>query len=485
MKTRLSQADRYYNLGVMLKAQNKLDEAIAMYEKAIALDPFNVNASINLGNIFKKQHRFSEAIRVYQEAVFLEPENPKVYYNLGTIFQEQKRSADATESYQRALILGFEHASVYYNLGVIFKEQNRFDEAIVMFEKAIALDSKFIHAYINLGNSFKEQNRLDEAIVMYEKALALDPNNTHASLNRSLILLLRGKLLDGFFFYEKRLERMPKRALSQALWCGDKGLLAGKTLLLYSEQGLGDTIQFCRYIKMLSPYVQHIVFAVEESLVGLMHSSLKGVECVIEKGKPLPAFDYHCSLLSLPYLFKTTLETIPSSHSYLYANVEKVSYWHALLDKTKPKVGLVWSGSQTYKGDALRSISLKKLLRYLPKERFEYVCLQKEIRQSDQKAFESTSIRFFGKELGDFSDTAALCSLMDLVVSVDTSVAHLSAALGKKTLILLPFAPDWRWMLDRNDTPWYPSVKLLRQNAIDDWESVLVKINRILINFES
>jgi len=455
-----------------------------MYEKAIALNPTYVNAYINLGNILKKRHRLDEAVRMYEKAVILDPDNSKTYYNIGTIFHEQNQLVNAVNAYQRAIMLGFDHASVYYNLGVIFKEQNRLDEAIVMYEKTIALDSKHTNAYINLGNSFKEQNRLDEASFMYEKAISLDPNNVNASLNRSLILLLQGKLSEGFFLYEKRLERMHKKDFPGFLWRGEYDSLCGKTLLLYSEQGLGDTIQFCRYIEMLTPHIQHIVFAVEAPLMALMRS-LKGVRCVIEKGKPLPYFDYHCSLLSLPYLLKTTLETIPVAQNYLYADIDKVSYWRDLLDKTKLKIGLVWSGSQTYKGDVHRSIPLETLFRYLPEEKFEYICLQKEIRQSDQKVFESTSIRFFGKELVDFSDTAALCSLMDLVVSVDTSVAHLSAALGKETLILLPFAPDWRWMLERSDTPWYPSVKLLRQNRANDWKSVLIELNQILINFES
>ena len=427
-----------------------------------------------------KLHKLShdeEAQKLYEKLLTIQP-HAHAYYNLGTIFQKQEKLLKAIEMYEKAIALHLNHPNVYYNLGVIFKTQNRLQDAATLYEKVIALSPDHANAYTNLGNIRKDQNRLEEAIALYEKAIALNPNNTNAHLNKSLILLAKGELLEGFALYEKR---RSVRSFSTPAWIGAESL-EGKTLLIYSEQGFGDTIQFCRYIEMVAKLGCTVIFEVAKPLLPLMRQ-LRGVSCFVEKGEALPPFDAHCSLLSLPFAFQTTLESIPSKERYLTADPQKVADWQKVLNGTKPKVGLVWSGSETNKGDAYRSMPLETLLPYLP-EGFEYVCLQKEVRQSDHTALENSSVHFFGEVLNDFSDTAALCSLMDFVVSVDTSVAHLAAALGKKMVVLLPFAPDWRWLLERNDSPWYPMIQLLRQDAMEDWESVLQKLNPILLNFE-
>ena len=427
-----------------------------------------------------KLHKLShddEAQKLYEKLLAIQP-HAHAYYNLGTIFQKQEKLLKAIEMYEKAIALHLNHPNVYYNLGVIFKAQNRFEEAAELYEKTIALSPDHANAYTNLGNIRKDQNRLEEAMSLYEKAIALNPNNANALLNKSLILLARGNLLKGFALYEKR---RTLRAFSKPAWKGEESL-EGKTLLIYSEQGFGDTIQFCRYIERVVKLGCTIIFEVAKPLLPLMRQ-LSGVSCFVEKGETLPPFDVHCSLLSLPFAFKTTLESIPSKERYLTAYSQKIADWQKLLSGIKPKVGLVWSGSETNKGDVYRSIFLETLLASLPKS-FEYICLQKEVRQSDHTALENSSIHFLGESLHDFSDTAAVCSLMDLVVSVDTSVAHLSAALGKKTVVLLPFAPDWRWLLERNDSPWYPTIQLLRQDTMDDWQSVLHQLNQILLNFE-
>ena len=427
-----------------------------------------------------KLHKLShdeEAQKLYEKLLTIQP-HAHAYYNLGTIFQKEEKLEEAIEMYEKAIALHLNHANVYYNLGVIFKTQNRLQDAATFYEEAIALSPDHANAYTNLGNIRKEQNRLEEAMALYEKAIALNPNNTNAHLNKSLILLARGELLEGFALYEKR---RPVRSFSKPAWTGAESL-EGKTLLIYSEQGFGDTIQFCRYIERVAKLGCTVIFEVPKPLLPLMRQ-LNGVSCFVEKGEALSSFDLHCSLLSLPFAFQTTLESIPSKQSYLTADPQKVADWQKLFHGTKPKVGLVWSGSETNKGDVYRSIPLEKLLASLPED-FECICLQKEVRQRDQNVLENSSIRFLGESLHDFSDTAALCSLMDFVVSVDTSVAHLSAALGKKTVVLLPFAPDWRWLLERSDSPWYPTIQLLRQDAMEDWESVLQKLNQILLNFE-
>jgi hypothetical protein len=248
---------------------------------------------------------------------------------------------------------------------------------------------------------------------------------------------------------------------------------------LHAEQGLGDTIQFCRYAKLVKALGARVVLEVPQALLRLL-SGLEGVDVLTEKGQALPAFDYHCPLLSLPLAFKTDMTNIPSPKPYLAASPQKCEEWARRLGvKGKPRVGLVWSGRTEHQNDHNRSLTLEQLLPILPVG-CEYVSLQKEVREADKPVLEGCDIRHYGEELKDFTDTAALCELMDLVISVDTSVAHLAGALGKSTWVLLPYAPDWRWLLDRDDSPWYESLKLYRQAEDSSWGPVLERVSKDL-----
>ena len=275
-----------------------------------------------------------------------------------------------------------------------------------------------------------------------------------------------------------------RRPFTQPLWLGTESL-AGKTILLHSEQGLGDTIQFCRYAQLVAELGARVLMEVPEPLVGLL-KDVRGVSHVIVRGSPLPTFDYHCPLLSLPLAFKTNLNSIPCSTKYVHADPVKLTHWTSRLgEKRHPRIGLVWSGRTEQKNDHNRSIALAALIPHLPAD-CQYVSLQKEVRKIDKPMLESsTNILHFGDELHDFTDTAALCELMDVVISVDTSVAHLSGALGQPTWVLLSFNPDWRWLLERDDSPWYPSIKLYRQPRVGDWDSVLVKLTADLAQLRS
>ena len=325
--------------------------------------------------------------------------------------------------------------------------------------------------------------RFDEAIALYDKALSLKPNYHEASWNKSLSLLLQGDFENGLPLYESRWdtekvsEIADKRFFDKPTWLG-KELLQGKTILLYGEQGLGDFIQFCRYIKLVADLGAKVILEAPQPLAVLMRG-LYGISQLVIKGEELPSFDYHCPLLSLPLAFKTNLETIPSPSSYINLDnhLNKIVEWKVRLgSKLKPRVGLVWSGNPHHKNDHNRSLLLGDILPNLPNQ-FEYISLQKEVREADKFILDANpKILSFASDLNDFLDTAALINNLDLVISVDTSVAHLSGALGKKTLVLLPGVPDWRWLLDREDSPWYSSIKLYRQVAIDDWASVLNRV---------
>ena len=256
--------------------------------------------------------------------------------------------------------------------------------------------------------------------------------------------------------------------------------MAGKTILIHSEQGLGDTIQFCRYLPMLAAQGARVVFELPRVLRGLLQH-IEGVDQWVVQGEALPAAHFHCPLLSLPRAFETTLATVPSPNGYLQADPLVLARWSEWLgEKTKPRIGLIWSGNALHKNDLNRSIPFASMLSHLPAQ-FDYVSLQREVRVVDQRMLDlHPEIRHVGLGLEDFTDTAALCALMDLVISVDTSVAHLSGALGRPTWVLLPYLPDWRWLLERADSPWYSSVKLYRQAVVGDWEPVLAKVQAAL-----
>jgi hypothetical protein len=315
----------------------------------------------------------------------------------------------------------------------------------------------------------------------YDRAVALDPEFSGAQYNRALTLLFLGDFERGWPGFEWRWDNAQRLAIGEAkrlqepLWLGGEPI-AGKRLLLHNEAGLGDTLQFCRYAKLAAAQGATVLLQVQPSLVGLL-SNLEGVSQVIPAGSALPPCDYHCPMMSLPLAFNTTLGTVPASRSYLHNDPAKVAQWRMRLgERTRPRIGLTWSGNANQPIEPRRRIPLADWLPHLPPE-FEYFCLQKDLRAPDRAARDASQlIVSFDDELPDFAATAALCECMDLVVTVDTSVAHLSGALGQRTWVLLSFIPDWRWLLDRDDSPWYPGMKLYRQKTAGDWSAVFARV---------
>jgi hypothetical protein len=320
------------------------------------------------------------------------------------------------------------------------------------------------------------------ALLNYDQAIALTPHLTESYWNKSLIKLTLGDYELGWELYEWRWKSSLKeyvREFSEPLWLGETSI-SGKTLLIYAEQGLGDVIQFCRYTRMVKDLGAKIVLEVPSSLVSLM-TTLKDDIIITKRGDPFPAFDLQCPIMSLPLAFKTTVESIPADVPYLFSDPKK-TLKKCLGVKTKKRIGLVCSGAESHKEDTKRSIPLHlfKPLLDLP---FEFHLLQKEIRVTDEAFLaENSLIQTHQENLVDFSDTAALIKEMDLVISVDTSVAHLTGALGCPVWILLPWKAEWRWLLDRTDSPWYPSATLFRQPGMGDWDGVIADIYQRLNN---
>lgn len=476
--------DAYSNLGLVLNALTHYEEALTNFDTAISLRADYAEAHNNRAIALVELARPQEAIASYRTAITLQPNNSVTHFNLGKAQQDRFLLEEALESYSSATSLNPLYVEALNNLGNVLKGLGRIEDAVSHFQRAIAIKPDYVSAYVNWGNALLSFNRLRDAIEAYGKAIALAPDNADAHLGQAVALLLQGDYESGLRNYEWRWHhkglKQYQRNFERPLWLGVEPL-NGRTILLHAEQGLGDTIQFCRYVRLLIEFGARVVLEVQGSLLGLMRS-LSSEAVLISRGDALPAFDYHCPLLSLPLALKTTIANIPNSQAYLRADALTLSRWAGVLGKKKSlRVGLAWSGNPTHSNDRTRSIALAELMAHLPTG-LEYFCLQKDLRSTDLAMLQASSaIRFFGEAIRDFSDTAALCELMDLVVSVDTSVAHLGGAMGRPTWILLTHNPDWRWLLDRDDSPWYPSVRLFRQPEPLAWSSVLAKI-RVELN---
>ena len=405
------------------------------------------------------------------------------HYNRGSVLKELKRLEEAIASYDAALVLDPIYVNAYANRGLALQELSRFEEALSSYDQVIAIDANHADAYSYRGIVLKNLKRYDEALISYEQSISINPNYEDAYWNKSLQHILQGDYLEGWKLYEWRWTKeeftSQIKNFPQPLWLGEPSLV-DKTILIYPEQGLGDYIQFIRYAPLLEDLGAKVILEVPTPFMPVV-STLQGQFILIEKGKALPDFDYHCPVMSLPHAFKTTVDTIPNQVPYFSVNQTKKQTWQARLGQKKQRrVGFVCSGNSGHKNDHNRSISLQSLqsLFDLP---VEFHCLQKEIREDDAGFIQSQiNIRTHSEFLHDFSDTAALIDAMNLVISVDTSVAHLAGALGKETWILLPYVPDYRWMLEREDSPWYPTATLFRQSVMGEWGSVIDDISHLL-----
>ncbi|WP_395055252.1 tetratricopeptide repeat protein [Polaromonas sp.] len=507
-------AEAHTNRGNALLALRRAETAIESYSQAIALKPDYAEAYSNRGAAFAALNQFSTAIDSYDQAIVCKPDYAQAYFNRGNAFRELKQPQAALENYDKAIALKVDYAQAYNNRGSALRDLGRLEAALESYDKAVALranDAKahnnrgnalsdmrqfraalesydraiavkpdYAEAYNNRGSALRDLQQSLAAMACYDKAIALQPDFAKAHLNRSLCMLQMGDFERGWESYEWRWkdEALQKsvRQFSQPLWLGAEPL-HGKTILLHAEQGFGDTLQFCRYAKRVNDLGARVILEVQAPLAGLL-AQLDGVAHVLKRGEPLPAFDCHCPLLSLPLAFRTRFDNLPVAVSYLAPLPGTLAPWAARLgEKSKPRVGLVWSGSATHKNDRNRSVRLLEWLKFLP-EGLQYVSLQKETRTDDKETLaQNPRIGHFDEDIKDFSDTAALCALMDVVVSVDTSVAHLACALGKPAWIVLPLNPDWRWLLQRSDSPWYPSATLYRQQTAGDWDGVFRRIS--------
>lgn len=421
------------------------------------------------------------ALELFDQAIALERNHAMVHYKRGNTLKDLGRLDAALESYNQAIELNPDYAHAYCNRGVVQQALGLMSDAVESYDHTIAIDPRDALAHYNRAIVMQELARWDDAVASYDRAIAVNPDYAEAQYNRALALLFRGEFDGGWRAYEwrwkiaERLRIGALRNFPRPLWLGDVSL-AGKRLLLHAEAGLGDTLHFCRYAAACAARGATVILEVQPPLQALL-ATLEGVAQSIAAGDALPPFDFHCPLMSLPLAFKTTLATIPSSAQYLHADPGMLASWRAKLgERSRPRVGLVWSGNPENTIDSRRSIRLADLIPHLPPQ-FQYFSLQKQLRDADRDALAACpDIVPFDAEVMDFTNTAALCVCLDAIISVDTSVAHLCGALGLRTWVLLPETPDWRWMRHRDDTPWYPSMKLYRQTTAGDWNGVLERV---------
>lgn len=469
----------FNNQAIVLQSLGRHDEALASCDRALRLKPDYAAAMNTRANVLRALLRYPDALECHDAFLRLAPESPDAFSSRSAVLLDLGRAADALASCDRALQLCPTHADAFYNRGNALRALGRDHDALASYEEALRLRPDHTRALNNQGNALVSLNRHQEALACYEHIARLQPDNGTRHWNESLSRLALGDFELGWRKYEFRWEdsqyKKLKREFAQPLWRGEQPL-HGKTILLHAEQGLGDTIQFCRYAGLVAARGATVLLEVPAPLTSLL-ARLDGVHRIYSRGEALPPFDYHCPLLSLPLAFHTDLHTIPAPPAYLAGAPDRILAWHARLGgKAQPRIGIAWSGSMNHRNDRNRSLPLARFARLLS-TRAQFVSLQQELRESDRPALERhPEILHFGADLSDFEDTAALIASMDLVISVDTSVAHLAGAVGKPIWLLLPFSADWRWLLERSDSPWYPSARLFRQPAIGDWDSVIAAV---------
>ena len=469
------------SLGTALMRLGRLEEAIACYDKALALKPDYAEACNNRGNALQMLRRYDEALASYDRALVARPDHAETLNNRGVTLYELRRFEDAVVDYQAAIAARPDYAEAFFNLGNALQKLNRFDAALASYDKTLALRPEYAEGHNSRGLALKEMRQIEQASASYRKAIAIKPDYPEAHWNEAILQLLTGDFDHGWRGREWRWKSsalgLRQRDFSQPLWLGSESI-EGKTILLHSDEGLGDAIHFCRYAPLVAARGAQVVVEVERPLQPLM-SDVSGVSISVARGEPLPGFDLHCPLSSLPLAFGTRLETIPSTTPYLRAP-DSSHPWNARLGtKDGPRIGLVWAGNPQHKNDHNRSIALGELSPLFDVAA-TFVSLQKDVRAADQAVLDRIGLVDLGPELRSFADTAAVISQLDLVISVDTSVAHLAGALGRPVWVLLPFVPDWRWLLDRDDSPWYPTARLYRQNETRKWDDVVVRLREAL-----
>jgi tetratricopeptide (TPR) repeat protein len=471
----------HHNLGVALVQAGRPADGIVALEEALRLQPAYPEAHYNLGNALAAVGRRPEAVASYRRALEHRPDYAEAYHNLGHYLSELGRPDEAVAYLRQAVRLRPDAPDGHNNLGIALESLGRFDEAEAAYREALARDPRHADAHANLGNCCKARGRLAEALACYQVSLWLKPDAPSARFNRSMALLQSGDWAEGWAEYEWRLRRgptAPRCPTARPAWDGSAG--EGRTILLWAEQGLGDAIQFARYAPLVAGRGFRVILHAPAVLSGVLRT-LEGVGGLALEGDPLPPHDVHCPLMSLPHRFGTTPESVPAAAPYLAADPARVDRWRGrLAELPGVRVGVYWQGNPHHPWDRHRSARLADLAPLARVPGIGLVSLQQGPGRDQLRRGDGPAVLDLGPEFDGLDDLAAVVSLMDLVVSVDTAAVHLAGALGRPAWVLLSAMSDWRWLVGRGDTPWYPVARLFRQRRLGDWAAVVRTVAREL-----
>ncbi len=471
-------ARRYF--GMALNDLKGFDEAIVNLQMALKLEPMVAETYLHLGHAFSGLGKLEDAVVCYSAAAENSPQDVIPHLCLGSCWAQQSRLEEAKTSFWKALSIDPNCALAFQNLGIASESEGKLDEAYEHFSRAIQIDPQLASAHVNLGVILDRHRRYDEAEKSFHVALSVAPENIPAKFNLGMLKLRNGDWKTGFGLYELRMQLPGATKLSGGtpIWDGDS--LAGKTILVRNEQGLGDCIQFARYLPLVKNRGGRVLLRCRRSMLGLL-STCAGIDELIDVSAPLPKHDVLVPMLSLPRIFGTTPDNVPNMVPYLKAHQAREEAWEKRLAEDKGyKIGIVWRGNPGYSSDKRRSVRLENFQPIGQLNRVQFYSLQKEdVSEEIDSMRHRFQVRNFGSELdkeGAFLDTAAIMKSLDLVISVDSSSAHLAGALGIPVWLALAYSADWRWMLDREDTPWYPTMRLFRQSSMNGWGDVFERM---------
>ena len=487
-------AGAWANLGQVLHVLKRNDEALESLDKARALDPADLAILNQHANALLSAGRAEQALAEFQELLARAPPHPETRLNCGIAYATLGRHQEAVAEFDAALAAMPFHPGVHYNRGLALYELGRYAAALGAHDSALASAPEHAGAWLHRGRALAALNRLDEAVKSYGKARAAGKDHPDIQFSEALALLTLGDYRAGFEKYEARWRRsgMPApQSRRGPLWLGDYPL-ARKTVLLHAEQGLGDTIQFARYVPLLAPTGAKIVLEVQGELTALM-ARLDGGAKIIARGEAPPPFDVHCPLGSLPLALRTEPGSVPAQIPYLSADDASLAKWSARIGAlARPRIAIAWSGNPSHYNDRNRSLAFVRLAPLFAHAAAqagggaEFISIQRDVRDEDAPGLAAeTRVTHVGANLDNFTDTAAVIALSDLVISADTAVAHLAGAMGRPLWVLIPFAPDWRWTLSGEASPWYPTARLFRQAAAGDWDGVIARVAAELAGFLS
>jgi tetratricopeptide (TPR) repeat protein len=479
-KTRPESAEAHQHLGEAHERAGDLQAAANSYQRALALKPDSPELHCHLARALYRGGAPLPAAELYRRALVLDPKKHEIYNDLGLVLTDLGNFGAALEVFRRSLISNPRSAKTIASLGRLFERKGDLVSASEAYRDAIKLDPKMRAAYVDLGFVLYGLGELGEASDCFDRLRGLESDSAEAMVNLGLIHLLQGNLAVGWAEYESRWKVGvgDDRKFLQRRWQGEA--LGGERILLYAEQGLGDTMQFVRYVPLVAKLGGEVVLEVQPALHDLL-AGTEGASRVIRRGETLPDFIWQCPLMSLPLALGTELDTIPASVPYIVADAERVAAWRERLDGTTRRIGLAWAGNPGHSRDRLRSISLQQLAPLLNVEGTTFYSLQFGAGAEQMKLLPpGVPLIDLGDELKDFANVAAIVANLDLVISIDSAVAHLAGALGKPVWILLNKGCDWRWFLGREDSPWYPTARLFRQSAPGEWQEVVDRVERKL-----